>query len=285
MLYCTITWMERKCQSQNFPLTPGCWLMMLAISPFPSIKSNPPLSIPFGLRLPHLQPRSSESTNSVLASRSLAGFLFHYSLRVSDQSFCKKKEQKMKGKTYQLLQIPPADGHVAAVLVHALGELLGRALAVVPPRAAAVACLGRGLGLGGLGRLAGSAAAEDAADAVADDVPDRGADGDTAVEGPTVTLAFLLLEIFSSTANWATGTEKVERGGGREKDVRSGAGHLPEEAGALRGGRSLGGCDGRSGRRGRGRVGRRRPGLLLLGGRGRGAGGDGRAGRGPGGRS
>lgn len=79
----------------------------------------------------------------------------------------------------QLLQIPPANLHIAILLVHARSELLGRTRAVVAP--GAVLCLGwgscRGSGLldgvvGGCGTTA-----EEAADGVAD----GGADGDTAV--------------------------------------------------------------------------------------------------------
>jgi len=73
----------------------------------------------------------------------------------------------------ELLQVPPADLHVAALLVHAPRELLRRAGAVVAPRlvvgvAAAVGLdvvLGRGLGGEG---LVGGAAAEEAGDGVAD---------------------------------------------------------------------------------------------------------------------
>ncbi len=36
-------------------------------------------------------------------------------------------------RSYQLVQIPSANRHVATVLIHALGELLSRALAVVAP--------------------------------------------------------------------------------------------------------------------------------------------------------
>ncbi len=81
------------------------------------------------------------------------------------------------GVTYQLIQIPPADGHVAALLVHALGELLRCALAVVAP-ALLLSCLAVVLGRDAVvGRGGGRAAAEEAADGVAD----GGADGNTAI--------------------------------------------------------------------------------------------------------
>lgn len=74
----------------------------------------------------------------------------------------------------QLLEVPVADLHVAALLVHARGELLGRGLAVV---VAGPLVLVRGLGLHrgllGCGGLGG--AAEHAAEGVAD----GRADGDT----------------------------------------------------------------------------------------------------------
>ncbi|KAI9163482.1 UBX7 UBX (ubiquitin regulatory X) domain-containing [Paramyrothecium foliicola] len=78
----------------------------------------------------------------------------------------------------ELLEVPVADLHVAVVLVHALGEVLGGALAVVVgvPRL----LLGSGLGLDGLGSglsRGGGAAAEKATDGVAD----GGADGNTTV--------------------------------------------------------------------------------------------------------
>lgn len=77
----------------------------------------------------------------------------------------------MEMKTYQLLEVPVADLHVAAVVVHALGELRRRAGAVVRLR---LLRLLRGDG----GRLGGRrGAAEHAADGVAD----RGADGHTTV--------------------------------------------------------------------------------------------------------
>lgn len=70
--------------------------------------------------------------------------------------------------TYQLLQIPPADLHVAAVLVHALGELRSRALAVARGVPLVVVLLG-GCGLGlRRGSGLGGAAGEEAADGVAD---------------------------------------------------------------------------------------------------------------------
>ena len=70
----------------------------------------------------------------------------------------------------ELLEVPAADLHVAALLVHALGELLRSALAVVAPRAVVLLALlalrlhGALLGLGGRGR----AAAEETADGVPD---------------------------------------------------------------------------------------------------------------------
>lgn len=73
----------------------------------------------------------------------------------------------------ELLEVPVADLHVAAVLVEALCEVLGGAGAVV---VLLLVLLGRGLGLDGSGGF-GGAAGEEAADCVAD----GGADGDTAV--------------------------------------------------------------------------------------------------------
>lgn len=72
----------------------------------------------------------------------------------------------------ELLEVPPADLHVAALLVHTLGELLGGAGAVVAPGLAVGVRLAVGLdavvgGLGGQG-LAAAAAAEEARDGVAD---------------------------------------------------------------------------------------------------------------------
>lgn len=82
--------------------------------------------------------------------------------------------------TYQLLEIPPANLHVAAVLIQALGELLGCAGTVVAP--GAVVGLGRRLRLRRLRRLGrGAAAAEESAQAVANDMADRGADCNTTV--------------------------------------------------------------------------------------------------------
>ena len=76
----------------------------------------------------------------------------------------------------ELLEVPVANGHVAGMLVHALGEVLRGRLAVVAPF---LLLLGLGLRLDGLlGRgLGGGAAAEETANGVAD----RGADGDTAM--------------------------------------------------------------------------------------------------------
>ena len=79
----------------------------------------------------------------------------------------------------QLLQVPIADGHIAAVLIHALGELLGRLGAVA---AQGLLLLGGSrIGLRRVGSRLAGAAAEEGRDAVADDVPDRGADGDAAL--------------------------------------------------------------------------------------------------------
>lgn len=71
-----------------------------------------------------------------------------------------------------LLHVPSADGHVAAVLLEAVGQLLGRRGAVdvlLVVRVAVLCLLGRG-GLGG--RLGGGAGAtaEHAHDAVGDGV-------------------------------------------------------------------------------------------------------------------
>lgn len=81
----------------------------------------------------------------------------------------------------ELLKVPVADLHVATVLVHALGELLGGSLAVVAPLLlllrlllVLIRCL-RVVLLGS--RLGGAAAREEAADGVAD----GGANGNTTV--------------------------------------------------------------------------------------------------------
>ncbi len=101
----------------------------------------------------------------VLAGGSLASLLFRGSAIRSIPGGFRVERRKGSGVcAYQLVQIPSADAHVAAVLVHALGELLRRAGAVVAP--AAVLLLGRGRCLDGLGRGAGTA--EEAADSVAD---------------------------------------------------------------------------------------------------------------------
>lgn len=88
----------------------------------------------------------------------------------------------------QLIQIPPADGQRALVLVHAPPEVANvggaGAGAVVLLRRVVVGRHARLLGVGGRRRLGGAAAAEEAADGVAD----GGADGDTTDEE----LAFLL---------------------------------------------------------------------------------------------
>lgn len=89
---------------------------------------------------------SSSSTSLVLAGSGLAGL--------------------------ELLEVPVADLHVAAVLIEALCEALGGTGAVV----VLVLLLGSGLGLDGSSGL-GGAAAEEATDGVAD----RRANGDTAV--------------------------------------------------------------------------------------------------------
>lgn len=83
--------------------------------------------------------------------------------------------------TYQLVQVPVADLHVAAMLVQALCELLGDARAVVggAPPALLLALRRDAVLLRWLGRRRAGAAAEEAADGVAD----RGADCDTARRG------------------------------------------------------------------------------------------------------
>lgn len=72
----------------------------------------------------------------------------------------------------QLLQVPPADLHVAALLVHALGELLRGAGTVVAPRrvAGVLGTVGLQAVVLRFGRqgLAAAAAAEEARDGVAD---------------------------------------------------------------------------------------------------------------------
>lgn len=83
---------------------------------------------------------------------------------IDRQGFRVERRKGSGACAYQLVQIPSADAHVAAVLVHALGELLRRAGAVVAP---AAVLLGRGgRCLDGLGRGAGTA--EEPADGVAD---------------------------------------------------------------------------------------------------------------------
>lgn len=64
----------------------------------------------------------------------------------------------------QLLQVPVANLHVAAIVVHALGELLRSGLAVVAP----LLLLLGGLGLHRLRRGLRRAAREEAADGMAD---------------------------------------------------------------------------------------------------------------------
>ena len=101
-------------------------------------------------------------------------------------------------KTHQLLQVPAADLHVAALLVHAAGELLGRVLAVVAPAVVLLLALRRDghllllLLLNG-GR--GGAAAEEAADGVAD----RGADRDTTVVEPAMSATYILARMRPSS--------------------------------------------------------------------------------------
>ena len=71
----------------------------------------------------------------------------------------------------ELLEVPAADVHVALVLVHALGEGLGGAGAVIAPGAVVLGGGGgsRGDSLGaGVGNRGGATAGEEAADGVAD---------------------------------------------------------------------------------------------------------------------
>lgn len=101
------------------------------------------LSSPFPFLL-HLLPSKSsrrDRGNLVLASSSLAGL--------------------------ELLEVPAADLHVALLLVHALGEGLRGALAVVAPLVLLLLRVGLRLGRR-FGRCAAAAAAEEAADGVAD---------------------------------------------------------------------------------------------------------------------
>ena len=71
--------------------------------------------------------------------------------------------------TYQLLQVPIANLHVATVLVHALGELLGGAGAVVAPVLLLVLVLcGDVVVLLGLFRRGTAAAGEKTPDRVTD---------------------------------------------------------------------------------------------------------------------
>lgn len=82
----------------------------------------------------------------------------------------------------ELLKVPVADLHVAVVLVHALGELLGSGTTVVAPLLL-LSLRGLLVLIGGLGvvllgsRFGGAAAGEEAADGVAD----GGANGNTTV--------------------------------------------------------------------------------------------------------
>jgi hypothetical protein len=69
--------------------------------------------------------------------------------------------------SYQLIQVPAADLHVATMLVHACRELLRRAGTVVAP-AAVLLLLGLRIDLTLLGWGGRGAAAEEAADCVAD---------------------------------------------------------------------------------------------------------------------
>jgi hypothetical protein len=91
---------------------------------------------------------------------------------------CPKTKPENKGyQTYQLVQVPSTDGHVALVLIQALAEVLhvGRAGRVLPGRGAValVEAAFHGLSLGsssllGFGGGARGATAEEAADGVAD---------------------------------------------------------------------------------------------------------------------
>lgn len=115
-----------------------------------------------------------------------------------------ERNKSGKRKTYQLLQIPPADLHVAALLVHALGELLRRPCAVVAPRAVVGLrrlrlCRGRGL-------RRGRAAAKESAQAVADHVADCGTDCDAAVrEGESVSYGILFVCLYVCPSLWLAG--------------------------------------------------------------------------------
>ena len=80
----------------------------------------------------------------------------------------------------ELLKVPVADLHITLVVVHALRELRGGALAVagVP----LVVLGGSGLGLDGLGLGSGSRLGGAAGEEAADGVADGGTDRNTAVE-------------------------------------------------------------------------------------------------------
>lgn len=93
--------------------------------------------------------------------------------------------------TNHLLEIPPADLHVATLLIHAAHKLLGRAGAVV-----CSLLLGCGLRLGRLGRLSGGAAAtKEPTQGVTDYVADGRTDCDTTVNSALVKGSFGLARL------------------------------------------------------------------------------------------
>lgn len=88
------------------------------------------------------------------------------------------RDMGVRVETYQLFHIPTTDLHVSRVLVHAIGELLGDAGAVVAPLLLVRALvLRRNIVLLSLGGRTATAAEE-----TADCVADRGANGDTTTE-------------------------------------------------------------------------------------------------------
>lgn len=137
----------------------------------------------------------------------------------------------------ELLKVPVADLHVTAVVVHALGEALDRAGAVV---VLLQLILGLLLSLDLMRRGLRRAAAEETADGVAD----GGADSDTAERK----LAWCFPG--GSLVKWVSGKDRsgsfrdsspaaMVEDVGERRHLRSSAGHLAKETGALRLRRSL----------------------------------------------
>jgi len=113
-----------------------------------------------------------------------------------------------KGDTYQLFKIPPADLHVPAVVIHALGERLSRSTAVVAPGVVVGSAAIRALrsSHGGLSR----GAAEHTADRAAEGVADSRANRDT-------TMRMLVIWPVPKETCCCQGDEGKEKGGGRTR--------------------------------------------------------------------